>query len=305
VKKKQSDEHYLVGTPTQVPDETLSLAGKTTSSSQVSEPRSRTSQRFDLDIDVLRDLLPDGIPRNDLILLLGEAGTGKSFVMLELLYKILSVHREPCVFVNIDDPYLSVEQHAASLGWDLYEFEKSGLLKFLDCFSYRMGTRTVPAYVKVVPDPKDLRALTSFLLELLDEMQMVGRGAVFVDSVTEMFTLVSEAGPLLYQVLDTMKSWRARGPKERYVAFFCSHHFGIEQYRELEDLLFYAVDGIIDLRFDPDKRKDTLIHQIRVREMKGARNETEWLSFAMTDQGVKALEAESANRKRLGQPSSN
>lgn len=277
--------------------EILPIASETKPLSERSELEPGSSGRFHPGIRILEDLLPDGIPRNDLILLLGEAGTGKSFVMLELLYKILSTLREPCVFVNIDDPYLSVEQHAAALGWHLAEFEKSGQLKFLDCFSYRMGSRTAPSHVRLVSDPKDLRSLTSLLFELIEEMQMVDRGAVFVDSVTEMFTLVSEAGPLLYQVLDTMKSWRAKGPKERRVTFFCSHHFGIEQYKELEDLLFYAVDGIIDLRFDPAQRKQVLIHQIRVREMKGARNETKWFSFAITDQGMKPIGAELTKRK--------
>jgi KaiC/GvpD/RAD55 family RecA-like ATPase len=265
---------------------------ETSALSRSPERASAPLGRFQPGIDILEDLLPEGIPRNNLILLLGEAGTAKSFLMLELLYRMLSVRREPCVFVNIDDPYLSVEQHAATLGWRLEEFEKSGQLKFLDCFSYRMDNRTAPPHVRVVPDPKDLHSLTSLLFELIDEMQMVGRGVVFVDSVTEMFTLVSEATPLLYQVLDVMKSWRAKGPKERQVAFFCSHHFGIEQYKELEDLLFYAVDGIIDLRYDPDQRKRILINQIRVREMKGAPNKTEWLSFTITDQGMKAFSAE-------------
>jgi KaiC/GvpD/RAD55 family RecA-like ATPase len=269
---------------------------------EVLEHKPLSSARFCPGIPVLQDLLPDGIPRNDLILLLGEAGTGKSFVMLELLYRILSIQGEPCIFVNIDDPYLSVEQHAAGLGWNLHEFEKSGQLKFLDCFSYRIDPKTPPAHVRVVPDPKDLRTFTSLLFGLLDEMQMIGRGAVFIDSVTEIFTLQSETSPLLYQVLDTVKFWRAKGPKESQVPFFCSHHFGIEQYRELEDLLFYAVDGIIDLRFDPARRKRVLIHQIRVREMKGARNETEWCSFAMTDQGMKRLGAKATKGKMRGQP---
>jgi KaiC/GvpD/RAD55 family RecA-like ATPase len=295
------DQYYLLGAPIRVLGESVAIPDKTALLPEVSESKPRSSTRFHPGIGIFQNLLPDGIPRNDLILLLGEAGTGKSFVMLELLYRILSVRGEPCIFVNIDDPYLSVEQHAATLGWDLQRYEKSGCLKFLDCFSYRMDTRTAPAYVRVVPDPKDLRSLTSLLFGLIDEMEMVGRGAVFVDSVTEMFTLVSEAGPLLYQVLDTMKSWRAKGPKERRVAFFCSHHFGIEQYKELEDLLFYAVDGIIDLRFDPAKRKGSLVHQLRVREMKGAPNETEWSSFTITDQGMKALGDGATGTKMRGQ----
>jgi KaiC/GvpD/RAD55 family RecA-like ATPase len=252
----------------------------------------------------LEHLLPDGIPRNDLILLLGEAGTAKSFVMVELLHRILSVCGEPCIFVNLDDPYLSVEQDAATLGCNIKRFEDSGKLKFLDCFSFRMETRYVPPHVRLVPDPKDLRSLTNSLFGLIEELQMVGRGAVFVDSVTEMFTLVSESGPLEYQVLDTVKSWRAKGPKEKRVTFFCSHHLGIEQYKELEALLVYAVDGIIDLRFDPTliRKEEILSHQIRVREMKGARHRSGWVSFAITNQGVKAIQPKSTGSMKEGRP---
>lgn len=250
------------------------------------------SIRFHPGIEMFLEILPDGIPRNNLILLLGETGTAKSFVMLELLHKILSVCREPCIFVNIDDPYLSVEQHAATLGWDIQKFANSGQLKFLDCFSFRMDTKETPQHVKLVPDPKDLRSLTASLFSLIDELQMLGKGAVFVDSLTEMFTLVSESGPLLHQVIDTVKSWRAKGCKERHVTFFCSHHLGIEQYKELEALLFYTVDGIVDLRFDPAllERKQVLSRQLRVREMKGTRHQTRWVPFAITDQGIKSLQ---------------
>jgi len=250
-------------------------------------------------IDLFQYLLPQGIPRNNLILLLGETGTAKSYVMLELLHKILSVCGEPCIFVNVDDPYISVEQHASTLGWDIREFENKGQLKFLDCFSFRMDTREAPPYVRLVPDPKDLRSLTSSLFGLIDELQMTDRGAVFVDSLTEMFTVVSEAGPLLYQVVDAVKAWRARGPKERHVTFFCSHHLGIDQYKELEALLLYSVDGIIDMRFDPDifDKKQILSHQIRIRHMKGAAHQTRWVTIAITDEGIKGIETKSSKNQ--------
>lgn len=232
-----------------------------------------------------------------MILLLGETGTAKSSIMLDLLHKILSVREEPCIFVNVDDPYLSVEQHAATLGWNIAEFEDRGQLKFLDCFSFRMDAKEAPSHVVPVSNPKDLRSLTASLFGLIDELQMVDRGAVFVDSLTEMFTLVSETGPLLYQVIDTVKAWRARGPKERRVPFFCSHHLGIDQYRELEALLLYAVDGIIDLRFDPVlfDEKQILGHQMRVRHMKGVAHQTRWIPIIITADGIKGMETSGKN----------
>jgi KaiC/GvpD/RAD55 family RecA-like ATPase len=269
------------------------MINRTSPPSRIASGEAESTNRFHPGIDILQDLLPGGIPRNDLILVLGEAGTAKSFVMLELLHKVLSVCKEPCIFVNVDDPYLSVEQDAAALGWNIQKFESSGQLKFLDCFSFRMGVKEAPSHVRLVPDPKDLRSLTASLFSLIEELQMLGRGAVFVDSITEMFTLVSETGQLLYQVLDALKSWRAKGPKEKHVAFFCSHHLGIEQYKALEALLLYAVDGIIDLRFDPAlyEKKQVLSRQIRIREMKGAKHQMRWIPFAITDDGIKELQS--------------
>jgi len=262
--------------------------------------KSKAPVRFHSGVDILQSLLPQGIPRNNMILLMGETGTAKSSVMLDLLHKILSIRKEPCIFVNVDDPYLSIEQHAATLGWDMAGFEDAAQLKFLDCFSFRMDSKEAPpSHVVSVSNPKDLRSLTSSLFGLIDELKMVGRGAVFVDSLTEMFTLVSETGPLLYQVIDTVKAWRARGPKERYIPFFCSHHLGIDQYKELEALLLYAVDGIIDLRFDPDlfDRKQVLSHQMRIRHMKGVAHETRWASMAITPDGIREVETLGKNGK--------
>src|SRR3989442_15580483 len=75
-------------------------------------------------------------------------------------------------------------------------------------------------YSHYVKDPKDLRGVSTALFSMMDEMGMTGRGAVFVDSLTEMFTLVQADSPLVYTMLDGIKSWRAKGPKERLVPFF-------------------------------------------------------------------------------------
>src|SRR6266568_1611582 len=163
----------------------------------------------------------------------------------------------------------------------------SGQLKFLDCFSFRMEPTQVPPYVHYVKDPRDLHSVTSALFNMMEEMKMSGRGAVFVDSLTEMFTLVQEDRPLIFNMLDGVKSWRAKGPKEKLVPFFCSHHTPLRAYADLDDLLFYVVDGIIDIRFNPGfADRGLLVKQFRVRKMKGAPHETYWVTFSVTSKGV-------------------
>ena len=88
-------------------------------------------------------------------------------------------------------------------------------------------------------------------------------------------------------MLDGVKSWRAKGPKEKLVPFFCSHHTPLRAYADLDDLLFYVVDGILDIRFNPGfADRGLLVKQFRVRKMKGAPHETYWVTFSVTAKGV-------------------
>jgi len=237
-------------------------------------------------IAALDKVLPKGIPRNSLTILAGELGTGKSVLMEELLWSLLR-RKEPCIFVSYEGPPIAVEQDMESLGWDIAPYLESGQLRFLDCFSFRMEPVQTPPHAHYVKDPKDLRSVTASLFNMMEEMKMLGRGAVFVDSLTEMFTLVQEERPLVYHVLDGVKSWRAKGPKERLVPFFCSHHTPLRAYADLDDLLFYVVDGIIDIRFNPGfADRGLLVKQFRVRKMKGAPHETYWVTFSVSQKGL-------------------
>jgi KaiC/GvpD/RAD55 family RecA-like ATPase len=238
-------------------------------------------------IEALDRVLPNGIPRNTMMILAGELGTGKSVLMSELLYSILRKRKEPCVYMTFEGPPIAVMQDMDAFGWDIRPFLETGQLRFIDCFSFRMEPTSTPAHTHYVKDPRDLHSVTSALYSIMEEMKMSGRGAVFVDSLTEMFTLVQEERPLVFHMLDGVKSWRAKGPKERLVPFFCSHHTPLRAYVELDDLLFYVVDGIIDVRFNPGfADRGLLVKQFRVRRMKGAPHETYWVTFSVTPKGV-------------------
>ncbi len=238
-------------------------------------------------IDAVDKVLPKGIPRNNLTILAGELGTGKSVLMEQLLFSFLKKEKEPCVYVNFEGPPIALEQDMESFGWDITPFLKSGQLRFLDCFSFRMEPTESPPYSHYMKDPKDLHTVTAALFNMMAEMKMMGRGAVFVDSLTEMFTLVQEERPLVYHMLDGVKSWRAKGPKEKLVPFFCSHHTPLRAYADLDDLLFYVVDGIIDVRFNPGfADRGLLVKQFRVRKMKGVPHETYWVTFSINRKGI-------------------
>src|SRR5256886_8131670 len=86
-------------------------------------------------IEALDRVLPKGIPRNTMMILAGELGTGKSVLMGELFFNILKKRKEPCIYVNFEGPPIAVEQDMEAFGWDIMPFLESGQLRFLDCRS--------------------------------------------------------------------------------------------------------------------------------------------------------------------------
>ena len=226
-----------------------------------------------------------------MIMIVGEGGTGKSVFVLQLMYERLK-RGEPCIFMCFDDAPLAIEQNAMGFGWDLRKYADEGLLRFIDCFSFRMkpDKTKIPKYITYIENPRDLHQLTQILIATMDKMGMNCKGAVFIDSLTELLSITESA-----IALETIKTWRAEAAKERLVTLFGTFHFGIKPFDDLEQILEYVVDGIIDLRYDPTlMQQGIVVKQFRIRKMKGAPHETIWFTFIVTEKGIEQLKIKSA-----------
>lgn len=242
--------------------------------------------RVNTGIPILDKALPSGIPRNNMVMIVGEGGTGKSVFMLQLLRERLK-QDEPCIFMCFDDAPLAIEQNFASFGWNLKRYIDEGLFRFIDCFSFRMSPdkTKLPSYITYIENPRDLYQLTQIFVSTMDGMNMHGKGAVFIDSLTELLSITEPA-----TAIETIKTWRAEAAKERLVTVFATFHFGIKPFDDLEQILEYVVDGLIDLRYDPIlMHQGILVKQFRIRKMKGAKHETNWFTFTVNEEGIKPL----------------
>ena len=242
-------------------------------------------------IEILDKLLPHSVPRDNFIGLFGEGGTGKSVILYELLYKRLEMG-EPGILVCFEDVPRSIIDHMKNFNWDVTKFKKN--FRFLDCYSFRMETRRSSDITKIVTRPSDLDSLTETLFDMMDELDMNGKGIVVFDSLTELMT-ISHAPDLV----DTIKDWRARGPNERNVNFLASIHYGLKIFSNVIDTFDYIMDGLIDLRYDPEAmKKGFLLKEMRIRKMKGTFHVTNWTPFEITDKGMKELKKEKTLKKK-------
>lgn len=250
-------------------------------------------QNIKTDIQLLDDLIIDGLPRDSFIVLLGEGGTGKSAILGELCYKFLK-RGEPVIYVALDNSPHSVFSDIKSLGWDVTNFCEKGLLRFLDCYSFRMKSGFDDKCITVLREPGDLPNFTDKLVSLMDELNMNGTGVVLIDSLTEFMTLSDPS-----QVVTSVKNWRARGAKERNVLFVSTLHYGLKAFEGFSDVFDYMVDGIIDLRYDPTYiASDILLKQMRIRKIKGSDHYTNWVTFAIQKGGLTPLIIEEKKTKK-------
>jgi len=243
---------------------------------------------FKTGIKALDLSLPEGIPRNSFTLVSGEGGTGKSVLVAQLIYERLQAG-EPCIVVCLDDSPHGFMQQLTSFGWFPEPYIKKNLLHFVDCFSFRrkISESSVPDYITLIKSPTDLDDLTERITSLVDKLGLHNRGSVFVDSVTELWFLNLKEP---YRTVEYVKTWRAECSKERLVPIFCSHHYGLKIFEIYEELLEYIVDGIIDLRYEPNLMKvGLLVKQFRIRKLKGVHHDSNWVAFTITGEGIDLL----------------
>lgn len=227
-----------------------------------------------LNIEILDLIIPNGIPRNTLIIIRGEPGTGKVSLLTEIAYRALKLG-EPVIMVVYGQTPLSLFQRFLSHGWDISDALKEGRIVFLDGFSTRFRERERRVQYPIVKEtyeqlkkahilidnPQDIHVIFSEITENVARLKMFSRGVILIDSLIEMLTLIPKE-----QVLEFIRRLRVYVAKDLWVPIFFGASVGL-----MEDfylLLDYIVDGAIDIRFHPKLLdKGLLVREIRVRKL--------------------------------------
>lgn len=124
------------------------------------------SDRVKTGIAGLDDILPDGIPRGNVILVEGSIGTGKTTMGVEFVYRGASQFDEPGIIVVFEVSPDKLVRDALGLGWDLKKLEQQKRLKIV--FTTREVLR------------QELQQADSVLL---DEAAKIYARRIFIDGV--------------------------------------------------------------------------------------------------------------------------
>lgn len=94
-------------------------------------------ERTKTGIPGLDDLLKGGIPRNQLVLLTGTAGTGKTIFCSQYIYQGLKTFKDNGVYLTLEERSDYIKENTKSFGWNFEPYEKAGTFNFIEYDPYR------------------------------------------------------------------------------------------------------------------------------------------------------------------------
>jgi len=72
----------------------------------------------------LDDLIEGGLEKKSVIVLAGEAGSGKTTFAMQYLYAGAALYKEPGLYVTFEEQKSSLFRHMARMGWDFEKLEQ-------------------------------------------------------------------------------------------------------------------------------------------------------------------------------------
>lgn len=205
----------------------------------------------------LDDLLRGGIPENNVVLVSGESGAGKTTFCSQFLWKGMQ-EGDNCMFITFEEPPSQIKEGAKLFGWDFDEYSDKITMKGKDPFD------------------EGSEELFWFRNEL--EKEEIDRLVIDSTSILSLYhENPYEIRRSIYEIIKTIKETDT-------TAIVTAESPAEKEKLTRHDVVQYAVDGVIALYFEGIGEKG--YRSLQVRKMRKSEISTETVSFEITGDGI-------------------
>jgi circadian clock protein KaiC len=227
-------------------------------------PKTRTG------INGLDEILNGGLPKGRPTLVCGGPGCGKTLLGLQFLYNGAVTHKEPGVLVLFEESSKEVIENSASLGYDLAELERKGLL-VIDPISIEPGEIIETGEYN----------LDGLFIRLGNAIDSIGACRVVLDTIESLFTGIPNE-VVVRAELRRLFRWL----KEKDVTTIVTGESG-ERTLTRQGLEEYISDCVIVL--DHRILGQISTRRIRVAKYRGSDHGTNEYPFIIGEDGISVL----------------
>jgi circadian clock protein KaiC len=238
------------------------------------EPSRGSAPRGKTGIVKLDDLLGEGIPLGSSLLVAGVAGTGKTVLLLEFIYRG-ALRGEKGLIFSFEETAERLRQEARSLGWDFDDLEERGLIEIV-----------------FIPQP-DIH-VEADLLTMHEHLRATGAKRVAIDSLSVFLHKIKDpqiAREKTFQLASIVQNAKAVGFFATDIAYGSGEisRFGVEE---------TVVDGVILLTAseeDFDRKRYIEVYKLRGTDHLSGRH-----SMVIGRDGVAISPRRPSNRPKKG-----
>ncbi|MEM4487177.1 MAG: ATPase domain-containing protein, partial [Desulfurococcaceae archaeon] len=241
---------------------------------------------FTFNQDLFKYILPSGIPRNSLVVLTGEGGSGKSVILAHIV-KDAILNNETVVYVALDDDPQTVVNQLSSFGLNAVELCSKKQLIILDSYSYLSRTKRPHQCVEEEISPDNPDGIITSLNKVVEKYKINESGLIALDSLNEVMILLDPTRFVLF-----IKSLRANFAKARSILTIATLHTSTEGFKEYLLTIEHLVDGILETASLPGEiaqQVPIFIRQISVRKIKGSQGRQGWILYGIDSEGLKPV----------------
>ena len=236
--------------------------------------------------EFFNELTAGGIPDAYSVMIIGDAGSGKSVLSQQLAYEYLKQGKS-CVYVTYDIFPSEVRQNLKSFNWNASRYEKKGTFILVDCYSSIAGLDSEEKYH--IEQPFALSDLGITMSTAMDEIKHKST-RMFLDSTTPLFARVDAS-----KVTEFLQDRSARIKGDKGVLLFTAGKGTVPSgsMQRLEEI----VDCIIELNVYEEKGKTR--KRMRVRKLRGRKVTDTWIPFKIElKKGITFLPPKGMVRKK-------
>tara|TARA_Y100000310_G_scaffold59310_1_gene54665 strand:- start:6876 stop:7637 length:762 start_codon:yes stop_codon:yes gene_type:complete len=242
------------------------------------------SERTKTGIEGLDKALNGGVPKNNVVLVSGGAGTGKSTLAMQFLVNGAKLFGEKGLYVSTEQNRKEIHRAAKSYGWDLESLEANHLLKivYFDVVETDGFLEKLYEYYTAF-QPK--RVVIDSLTTLTDSLLVSGMGEKDAFSMVQVAESVSPiprterivAKNLLYHLMKKLRLFDS-------TIFLTSELLEGEKGLSADQVSEFICDGVVILHHLGVGAVD--LRSMQIRKMRYSKHAKAYIPYDIIDTGV-------------------
>ena len=224
-------------------------------------------ERVKTGIPGLDEIIGGGIPKNHLMLITGNCGTGKTIFCSQYVHYGITKCKENGIYLSFEEPSESMKENLNVFGWDFDSLEKSGKFSFI---------RYDPYHIEDVFD----------ILESTIRETKASR--VVVDSISALGLHVRDEGELRNMIFNLSAILRKLNCTSVLVSEIVPGSKGISRYGVEE----FVTDGVIVLYYE--RVASSFSRALQVWKMRGSGHSEKLHPYRISNTGITVYPKEEA-----------